>query len=177
MNFWRTLFFLAGISAIGASAQTNTMKTSTPIVSPVDLNIPVTNPYLVAAIQQHQSAQSNDTAVELFRELKVSVLLAGVILDNAPVKTSESQALFKKGDKIGFIEVRDKNDKKLLALFTDQDELQHFTNKANSTFVMPTKQAMNFVLEKNYDGLVVNPAGTASLRLDTPFIRTVVGDM
>lgn len=40
---------------------------------------------------------------------------------------------------------------------------------------MPTKQAMNLVLEKGYDELVVNPASVATLRLDTPFIRAVTG--
>jgi hypothetical protein len=42
---------------------------------------------------------------------------------------------------------------------------------------MPTKDAMSFVLDKGYAGFVVNPAGEATLRLDSNFIRTIIGRM
>ena len=153
------------------------MTTRAHVAPPVDLNKPVTNPRLVAAIEKHQRIRSNETAVELLRELKASVLLVGAILEKPLPRASNSQALFKKGDKIGFIEVRDDAEKRLLGLFTDQGQLQRFTGQANSSFVMPAKQAMEFVIEKGYDGLVVNPSGPALLRLDTTFIRRIAKDM
>ena len=42
---------------------------------------------------------------------------------------------------------------------------------------MPAKDAFKFVLEHGYGGLVVNPASEATLRLDSSFIRTIVGGM
>ena len=164
---------LMGLFASAVSAKTP----SPPVVPPVDLNVPVTNPRLVEAIHKHQQSQSNETATELFDELKTAVLLVAVILEKPASKPSDTQALFKKGDKIAVVEVRDNSNNRLLALFTDHHELKRFTTQANSTLVMPTRDAMSFALEKGYSGLVVNPASEATLRLDAPFIRTVIGGM
>jgi SseB protein N-terminal domain len=152
-------------------------RTLVPVVPPVDLSVPVTNPCLVAAIEKHQKAQSKQTAEELFGELKDAVFLVAIILDNPPVKVSEGQSLFNRGDKIAVVEVRDNKDSRLLALFTDHTELQRFANRANSTLVMRTKDAMSFVLDKDYSGLVVNPAGEATFRVDSAFIPRAISGM
>ena len=149
---------------------------NTKIIPPIDLDVPVTNPKLVAAIGKHQQSQTNETATELFEELKKSVFLVAAIFQKPPTKTSEGQSILNQGDQIAIVEVYDNNDNRLLALFTDHSELQRFTDKANSTLVMPTNDAMSFVLSKGYAGLVVNPVSTATLRLDAPFIRTLVGN-
>ena len=148
-----------------------------PVVPPVDLSVPVTNPRLIAAIEKHQRAQSKQTAEELFGELRKAVFLVAIILDKPPVEVSEGQSLFNIGDKISVVEVRDNKDSRLLALFTDHTELQRFTYRANSTLVMPTKDAMSFTLDKDYSGFVVNPAGEATFRLDSAFIGSVIGGM
>ena len=158
----------AFLSATGVLAQA---------VQPVDLSKPVTNPRLVEAIRQHQRLQRNETATALFEELRSSVLLVPIVHAKPPDQTSPTQLLFKKGDQIVVVDVRDKKDSRLLALFTDHIELRRFTGQANSAFVMPSKDAMAFVLEKGYSGLVINPASEATLRMDTPFIRTVIGKM
>lgn len=169
---------LAGtFSGKRAEKSASASKVTSKINPPVDLNVPVTNPRLVAAIFKHQKCQTNETAVELFGEMKNAILLAGIILEKPPTPTTEAESVFVKGDKIGFVEVIDNNEKRLLALFTDHSELQSFTNQANSTLVMPPKDAMSFVLDKEYDGFVINPAGKATLRLDAPFIRDVINDM
>ena len=170
-TFWSAL---AGLFSVASAC---TQSPPQPVVPPVDLNVPVTNPRLVAAILKHQKAQTNETAAELFSELKASVFLVAILLDKPPAQTSETQALFKKGDKIAIVEVLDNNDNRLLALFTDHSELKRFTNEANSTLVMPAKDAMTFVLEKEFAGLVVNPASEATLRLDAAFIKDVIGKM
>jgi hypothetical protein len=144
------------------------------VTPPVDLDQPVTNPRLVAAIRKHQQVDAEETAVELFEELTQAVLLVGVIVDNPPERTGEAEALFREGDRFGIIQVQDDDDQTLLTLFTDHAELQQFTDEANSTLVMPADEAMAFVLEQGYDGLVINPASDASLRLDASFLRTLV---
>lgn len=144
------------------------------IEPPVDLNKPVENPILVAAILKHQKVGSNETATELFQALKGSVFLVGMITDK-PIENSGGYASFKKGDHLGLITVIDNSDKSLLGLFTDHAELQNFTNKATSTLVMPAKMALEATLQHGYSGLVINPAGQASLRLDKEFIITIMG--
>lgn len=172
------LSVVAGIFSATSAAQSAKSIPATPLAPPVDLNIPVTNPSLVAAMRKHQVIHSNETASELFAELKKANLLVAAIMDKPINEARRSGVVIEKGEKIGFVEVRDDNNKRLLALFTDHSSLQHFTTEANSTFVMPTKQAMSFVLEQGfYDGLVVNPGSDPILRLDSGFIRQVVGAM
>jgi hypothetical protein len=149
----------------------------TKVVPPVDLNIPVTNPKLVDAIQRHQQLQQNETALALLEELRRSFLLAAIILERPLTETAPGQLLFKKGDRIGMVEARDDENSRLLALFTDHDQLNRFTNQANSSQVMPAKDALSFVLERGYTGTIINPAGASTLRLDAPFIRTVIDGM
>ncbi|MCE9687170.1 SseB family protein [Shewanella sp. AS16] len=143
------------------------------IEPPVDLNKPVENPALVAAILKHQKVGSNETATELFEALKISVFLVGMITDK-PIENEGGYATFKKGDHLGLITVLDNSDKSLLGLFTDHAELQKFTNQATSTLVMPTKMALEATLQHGYSGVVINPAGQASLRLDKEFIITIM---
>jgi hypothetical protein len=169
--------FFSSLASIFQQKNAASPSAQKPVIPPVDLDIPVTNPRLVAAIQKRQIAQTNESATELFQELKASVFLVAVILEKPPTKVADTQVLFKKGDKISVVEVRDANDDRLLALFTDHPELQRFASYANSTLVMPTKDAMAFVLDKGYAGMVVNPANEGPLRLDTPFIRSVIGNM
>jgi hypothetical protein len=120
--------------------------------------------------------QTSETALELLNELRTAFLLVGTILREVP-SPSATQMLLKKGETIGFIEVRDESDKRFLGVFTDHPELWRFTDKSNSTQVMPTRQAMSHVVDYEYDGLVLNPAGDASLRLDAAFIRNVIDKM
>jgi hypothetical protein len=143
----------------------------------VDLGEPVTNSGLIAAIHLHQQTDTAESAAELFEELKQAVLLVGVRLEKTPARIADAEVLFKQGDQIGVIQVQDETDNALLALFTDHTELQEFTDQANSALVVPTRQAMEFVVKNGYDGLVINPANDASLRLDARYIRTVIQDM
>lgn len=168
-SIFAAILSLAGVGSAGAA--------ETKIKPPVNLDKPVTNPRLVVAIHNHQRHQTNESAVELFSELKRSNFLVAIVLEKAPEQTGEGQARFKKGDIIKVVQLRDANDKSLLALFTDHEQLQKWTHDANSTLVMPTKQAFNFVIEKGYDGLVINPADGASLRLEATFIQKALKDI
>lgn len=127
-------------------------------------------------MERHQIDHSNETAEELFSELKKANLLVAAIMEKPINEAKRSGFIIEKGEKIGFVEVVDDDNKRLLALFTDHPSLQRFTAQANATFVMSTKQAMSFVLEKSfYDGLVINPGSDKNLRLDSGFIRQVIG--
>ena len=148
--------------------------TAAAIELPVNLNKPVENPALVAAIEKHQKIGTNETAAELFQALKQAVFLVGMITEK-PLKLQNDELLFKKGDRLGLITVTDSSDKKLLSLFTDQSELHKFTNQATSTLVMPAKMALETTIRNGYSGLVINPSGQASLRLDKEFIQDIVG--
>jgi len=164
MSIFKKIGIMLGLAACSENS----------IEPPVDLNKSVENPALIAAILKHQTAGSNETATELFEALKGSVFLVGMITEK-PIENEGDYATFKKGDHIGFITVLDNSDKCLLGLFTDRRELQKFTNQVTSTLVMPTKMALEATLLHRYAGLVINPAGQASLRLDREFISSIIG--
>jgi hypothetical protein len=175
MNVWKSwLAKVTGLLSESALHVRPAAKGLDSPVPPVDLDQPVTNPRLVAVIRKHQRIGSEATAVELFEELTQAVLLVGIVVDKPPARVAEREVEFRAGDRFGVVQVQDENEQTLLALFTDHEELHDFTDEANSTLVMPTDQAIAFVLEQDYDGIVVNPSSDASLRLDAAFLRTLM---
>ena len=140
----------------------------------IDLNKPVENSAFKAALANHYQVQTKESAGPLFEELMKATFLLGVITDHPlnPAATG-GQMIFNKGDRVAIFEVRDESDSKLLALFSDHRELSNFSDQANATFVMPTPQALDFALEKGYQGVVVNPNSPMPLRLDSAFIRSL----
>jgi hypothetical protein len=141
--------------------------------SSVELDKTVINPRLVAAIYKYRQHQTDETAEELLEEMKSASFLVGAISEKPLTQRTAVETLFLNGDDVWFITATENNNQKLLALFTDYAELKHFTNQTNSAFVIPTKEAMKFVLDKGYDGLLINPAGDF-LRFDSSFIRDVI---
>lgn len=147
------------------------------VVPPVDLNVPVTNPALVAALVRHRDTKTEQSEAEIRAEFKRATFLLAINLDRPPTPTSEGQAIFQKGQRIAVVQVVDSQDRTLLALFTDHAEKLLFTTQSNSTLVMPARQAMEFAVESGYAGLVVNPATLATMRLDAPALRKMLTEM
>jgi len=147
------------------------------IVPPVDLSVPVTNPALVAALAKHRDAKTPESEAEMLVEFKRAIFLVAIYLATPATPTIPGQARFEVGQKILITEIEDRQGHRLLALFTDHQEKLLFTDKTNSTLVMPAKYAMEFALEKGYSGLVVNPATRATMRLDNPVLRTMMSEM
>ena len=129
------------------------------VTPPVDLDKPVTNPALTAAMAGLGAGPDQAAIESLIRELNRAVYLVAILLDEANVTTrSPGQATFEKGSLIKMLAVADSNDRPLLLLFTDWDAIRKWTNESVSTLVMPADQAWEFAL-RQYHGAVINPAG------------------
>jgi hypothetical protein len=169
--------FLSRIGSALFGPKPSTEPAREKVIPPVDLNVPVTNPGLVAALARHRDAKTSESEAEIRAEFKRAVFLVAIHLDRPPTPTSEGQAVFETGQKISVVQVEDAQGKSLLALFTDHAEKLLFTSQSNSTLVMPAKEAMTFALGSGYSGLVVNPATLATMRLDSPDIRSMLSEM
>ncbi len=129
------------------------------VTPPVDIDTPVTNPALTAAMARLGEGGDQAAIEAVLRELNRAVYLVAILLDEASVTTtSPGQATFNKGSVIKVLNCADSNDRPLLPLFTDWDAIRKWTNTSVSTLVMPADQAWDFALSQ-YQGAVINPAG------------------
>ncbi len=139
---------------------------------PIDLNTPVENPKLIAAIKKHQQIKSDETAYELFEAFKKSIFLAGMVL-NKRLPNNSGEILLEVGERLLIFDVLDNENNRLLALFADHNHLQKFTTEANSTLVLPAKMAMEAAV-RDYFGLVINPNSETELRINKDFIVSIL---
>ena len=137
--------------------------TPAPIETPVDLNQPVTNPALVAAIAALMASDTPATRQQVGAQLNRANFLVPILTDEMDTKPGEvpEQVTVQKDSLLKIMGYTDPNGASLLALFTDWDEIRAWTSEPVSTLVMPSGQAWNFVLSQNYQGAIVNPAGAA----------------
>ncbi len=132
------------------------MKQITP---PVDLDTPVTNPALLAAMNGLGAGTDQRAIDTLIRELNRAVYLVATLFDQANVKQgSPGQMTFEKGSLIKVLVVTDSNERPLLPLFTDWDAIRKWTSDPVSSMVMPANQAWDLALDQ-YQGIVINPGG------------------
>lgn len=133
---------------------------------PVDLDTPVTNPRLVAAIDSFAVDQSDSRLDMLLRELNNAVLLIATLLDDTSIQETgkPGNVVIEKGSKIKVLLAVDSNGAPILPLFTDWDSIKRWTQDRVTTLVMPAADAWGFALD-GYNGAVINPAGP-SLPLD-----------
>ncbi len=129
------------------------------VVPPVNLDTPVTNPALLAAMSNLGSGTDPSRLDTLILELNRAVYLVATLLDQASAKErSPGEVTFEKGSLIKMLEVVNSSDHRLLPLFTDWDAIRKWTDESVSSMVMPAEQAWEFALAQ-YRGVVINPAG------------------
>jgi hypothetical protein len=129
------------------------------VIPPVDLDTPVTNPALLAAINNLGSGADQSRLNALILELNRAVYLVATLLDEANVKEqSPGQVTFQKGSRVKVLGIMDTSNRPLLPLFTDWDAIRKWTNEPVSSMVMPAGQAWEFALAQ-YQGVVINPGG------------------
>jgi hypothetical protein len=146
------------------------MSQSARVVPPVDLDTPVTNPRLVAAISSFAANRGSEQLNALLTELNSAVYLVATILDEANISATDTPGniVFEAGSLIKVVSTSDADGNGLLPLFTDWDAIQQFTPDPVQTLVMPASDAWAFALD-GYDGVVLNPAGSS-----LPLSRTQV---
>lgn len=143
-------------------------------IPPVDLNKPVENPALVSAIARHADEANPRSLRALLEAVLAATFLAGM-LDGTEGEAAADEASFAplpKGSRIAILAVRDKEDRHLLALFSDWSGLRAWDGRF-SGLVMPASQALNFVIKNGYDGLVINPGGP-SIQLDRKHVHALL---
>jgi hypothetical protein len=142
---------------------------------PVDLNKPVENPNLVAALSKFEKDQSDSSRQRLFNELKTAVYLIPVLTDNlsTTLPDKEGRATVTKDSRISFFVSNDMNGNPYLPVFTDWQEIGKFTQKKVNTLVMPANDLWAFILKQDrFNGAVLNP-GDKALHLDKAMIKAL----
>ncbi len=154
-------------SMLGASPVANAQT----VKSPVDLNQPVENPALVAAMDRVAREPSDSSKDALLKELQQANYLAAMLTDGMKTSTNSlGQVTIEKGSKFGVL-TAGKDGKNFLVLFTDWRALRAYTQLEVSGWVLPAKDAWLFALEGNsYEGVVINPSHNA-LPLARPMLE------
>lgn len=143
---------------------------------PVDLNKPVENPRLLAALAAFEKNQGNETRQTLWKELKSAVYLIPVRADKlatTPPDKSGKMAVTEDSP-ISFFISADTDGNPFLPVFSDWQEIAKFTKEPVNTIVMPADDLWGFVLnQKNFHGAVLNPADKKALPLDRSMIQSL----
>ncbi len=133
------------------------------VVPPVDLNKPVENPDLLAALKEFEANQSEQFQQELFRQLASANFLVPFFPDEMQTTpgSQPGQMTIEKDSLLKIPACADRDGKDHLPLFTDWAAIQAWVDKPVSTLVMPASDAWSFVLSQpHYAGAFVNPAGS-----------------
>ncbi|MEM1209437.1 MAG: SseB family protein [Planctomycetota bacterium] len=141
---------------------------------PVDLNTPVTNPRLVAAIVRFAKKRGDPELKKLQIELRrANYLVAATANPDQWEGDREGQKItLKKETQFGILRGSTEDGKPIFFLFTDWDAIRkYYGDKPINTLVMPAKQAWPFVA-RDFNYAVINPAGPA-LPLQRPHIENL----
>lgn len=139
--------------------------------APVDLNTAVTNPSLVKAmervVREDSDAARDALVVELQRANYLAAIMKNSLKTSRPGKKGEAK--IEKGSMLQVLSAQ-KDGKTYLLLFTDWDAIKAYTSAEVSGWVLPAKDAWDFILRgKTYEGALLNPAHNA-----LPLDRSVV---
>lgn len=142
-----------------------------------DLNKPIENLLLKAAIANYLKNRSQENQSELVRQLNSGLYLVPIITDEmktTPIK--EGEAVIQKGSLIKFMGVFNANREKFLPAFTDWDEIRAWTKEEVNTLVMPLLDLKSLIVNsKSYKGIIINPAGK-SWQLNVDQMSAVIED-
>jgi hypothetical protein len=133
------------------------------VVPPVDLNKPVENPEVVAAIKAAANSDSPLLHAALGCALRdanylVPIMQEGIIASPAG---KDGEMTIHAGSHINVVTCAAPDGGTLLPLFTDWDEIRRWLDVPVSTLVVPAKDAFSIASRDEYAGAVINPGGQA----------------
>jgi hypothetical protein len=140
---------------------------------PVDLDKPVENPALSAALDGYVSNRCSESEQELFRQLRSAVFLVPMLADEMKMTPGVEPGVgtIEKDSTIKIFACADGSGAEHLPLFTDWSAIQTWTDRKVSTLVMPALDAWSFVLSQpHYAGAFVNP-GSQRLQLSREHVQ------
>ncbi len=148
------------------------------ITPPVGLNNPVTNPALVAALEDMQINPGNETNDKLMVELNKAKYLLPLLSDEMNVSEADENGKvnIEKGSLIKIITYSGTDGNIYLPLFTDWDVIKNYFDNPVDTFVLPATDAWEFTLKADkYHGIIINP-GSNDLLLNKERIQYLQKD-
>ena len=142
--------------------------------SKIDVDQPVENPSLVAAMDRVAEEGSDASKDELLLQLQRANYLAAMFSDDLKMSPGEGKEnTIEKGSTFGLLSA-ESGGKNYLVLFTDWKALVAYTDQKVSGWVLPSKDVWAFASQGNtYDGVVINPAHNA-LPLERPILEYLV---
>ncbi len=143
------------------------------VIPPVDLNQPVENPALVAALTAFAAEQTEQTRRELFQQLSGANFLVPFFPDEMQTSPGSrpGQQIFEKDSRLKIPACADRAGNDHLPLFTDWTAIRAWLDQPVSTLVMPAADAWAFILSQpHYAGAFINP-GDARLQVSNDLIQ------
>lgn len=131
---------------------------------PVDVNTPVTNPNLVAAIQRLKTDSSLAAKDALLVELNRANFLVAIFTDemHTTEPDKDGKVTIEKDSLIKVLNTSDGNGNMYLPLFTDWDAIWKYIDQPVNTLIFPSQDAWHWALNMGeYQGVVINPAEDA----------------
>jgi SseB protein N-terminal domain len=141
-------------------------KSSVELNKPVDINKPVENPDLKKAFERFELNKSENNLKAIINELINTHFLVLIQGDEMRLSKTDTDNGFtvEKGSKIKFLNCYDKNNKPLLPIFTDWQEVDLWLkNRDNNIhgWVMTANEAFDFAVRSQINnGVVINPGST-----------------
>lgn len=138
-------------------------KEANEIGTSVQVNKPVENPALEAAIFRHRAEKTEDSSIEVGRALNTASYLVPVITDKIVASKKEDQLItIEAGSVIKFMVCENTNGQRFLPAFTSWHELRLWAGNDANAFVMGAHELWEFALtdSNTYTGVVINPASS-----------------
>jgi hypothetical protein len=132
------------------------------LTTPVDLDKPVENPELSAALREFVANRDARTEQELTQQLRRAVFLVPMLADQVQIGAAAEPGshVIEQGSRIKILSCVDSAGAQHLPLFTDWAALRTWTEQPVSTLVVPAAEAWESVLSRSeYAGAVLNPGG------------------
>lgn len=128
-----------------------------------DLNQPITNPDLVAALDALMQADTAATRQQVAVQLDWAIYLVAILDDELRPTPGDApeQVMLQAGSRFGVLTADDGAGGQLLPIFTDWEAVRSWAARPVSALVMPAGDAWQFAVAGSYTGVLVNPAGQA----------------
>lgn len=130
----------------------------------IDVNQPVENPRLTAAIADFAAGSGAGNLERLLLELNQAVYLVAILDDELTFTPGETpgKGTIAQGSKIKVMMCSDESGAGILPVFSDWRQIRAWTEAPVSTLVMPAGDVWDWVTGKSeHAGAVVNPGGMA----------------
>jgi len=126
----------------------------------VNVNKPITNPELIELMKKLKENPNSENENKFINCMINSLFLTPIIIDGEIEEKDDYKITIKKGTKINFKLIANKNTQKSYFLaFTDWDELRKWSSEPENAFIVNYDDLKNLVARSQgeQEGFVINP--------------------